>query len=308
MTGGTPTRSDHRFHASLSRRNAPSAGIARVARIAPLAPLVVIAVIVASGALPGALAGQDGTAFDPGCALPFAGIAATHPIDADCGVMGKTGASTGNAAQNQAKNNFCAANAPAWVTPLSFTRLQAKVVQAHIPFGDATHLPPDRSKLHDIYTTSEHATIGEGSVVRLVAFVEKAHPSDVDSGESVNCGETGEEPNDIHIPTVQTPGANECTSVTAEMSPHGRPAGWTADALNQLGVPVRITGQLFFDASHRPCKNGRGSPARMSLWEIHPVYAIDVCSGSTIADCKVDDDSKWHPLVAQPAAPSPPGK
>jgi len=263
--------------------------------------------LVAMAALPGALAGQNGTAFDPGCPFPFADIAVKHTIDSDCGVQGKTGASPENAAQNQAKNNFCATGNPARVTAVSFAKLQAAVVKAHIPFGDASHLPPDRSKLHDIYTTSDGNTIGEGSVVRLVAFVEQAHPSDVDSGESVNCGETGEEQNDIHIPTVKTAGADECTSVTAEMSPHDRPAGWTSDALNKPGVPVRITGQLFFDASHRPCKNGRGSPKRVSLWEIHPVYAVDVCSGSTLADCPFDDDSKWHPLEAKPATP-PPGK
>jgi hypothetical protein len=263
--------------------------------------------LVALASLPGALAGQNGTAFDPGCPLPFADIAVKHPIDSDCGVQGKTGASPDNAAQNQAKNNFCATGNPARVTAVSFKKLQAAVVKAQIPFGSGATLPPDRSKLHDIYKTSDGNTIGEESMVRLVAFVEDAHPSDVTSGESVNCGETGEEQNDIHIPTVQTPGADECTSVTAEMTPHGRPAGWTSDALNKLGVPVRITGQLFFDGSHRPCKNGRGSPKRIALWEIHPVYAVDVCSGSTIAECPFDDDSKWHPLEAKPAAP-PPGK
>ena len=263
--------------------------------------------LAALASLPGAIAAQNGTAFDPGCPLPFADIAVKHPIDSDCGIQGKTGASADNAAQNQAKNNFCAAGNPARVTAVSFRKLQAAVVKAHIPFGGGTTLPPDRSKLHDIYKTSDGNTIGEGSVVRLVAFVEDAHPSDVTSGESVNCGETGEEQNDIHIPTVQTAGADECTSVTAEMTPHGRPAGWTSDALNQLGVPVRITGQLFFDGSHRPCKNGSGSPKRLSLWEIHPVYSVDVCSGSTLADCPFDDDSKWHPLETKPAAP-PPGK
>jgi hypothetical protein len=291
------------------------AGSAQIRRLAlgslasPSRSLVLVCGLglVALAALPGALAGQNGTAFDPGCPYPFADIAVKHPIDSDCGVQGKSGGTPENAAQNQAKNNFCATGNPARVTPVSFRNLQAKVVSLQIPFGSGSTLPPDRSKLHDIYTTSDGNTIGEGSVVRLVAFVEKAHPSDVTSGESVNCGETGEEQNDIHIPTVQTPGADECTSVTAEMTPHARPAGWTSGALNQLGVPVRITGQLFFDGSHRPCKNGSGSPKRVSLWEIHPVYAVDVCSGSTIADCPFNDDTKWHPLETKPAAP-PPGK
>ena len=61
--------------------------------------------------------------------------------------------------------------------------------------------------------------------------------------------------------------------------------------------PYRITGQLFFDASHKPCKNGKGpNPKRISIWEIHPAYAIDVCSNSTLASCKATDDSLWTPL------------
>jgi hypothetical protein len=49
-----------------------------------------------------------------------------------------------------------------------------------------------------------------------------------------------------------------------------------ADA--NLDRPLRITGQMMFDGSHRPCANGSGSPKRVSVWEIHPVYASDVCN------------------------------
>jgi hypothetical protein len=76
--------------------------------------------------------------------------------------------------------------------------------------------------------------------------------------------------------------------VTAEISPHFRPASWdrfdvnpkttqAAHGLPLKRVKVRISGQLFFDASHKPCINGEGrAPRRRSIWEIHPVYAIDV--------------------------------
>jgi len=162
-------------------------------------------------------------------------------------------------------------------------------------------LPKDRSVLRDLAKTGQGTPIGEGTKVRLVALVENAHYSDVSSGESVNCKKPSEETNDIHIPTVQTAGADECTSITAEISPHGRPAGWTPAALNKPGQVVRITGQLFFDGSHHPCTAGKPqNPKRASLWEIHPVYSIDVCSANSIADCAVDDDTKWHPLQAAP--------
>jgi hypothetical protein len=242
---------------------------------------------------------QTGEPFDAGCAYPFADIAVKHPIDLECGISGKP-ADAPNQAQNEAKNNFCVSGDAVSVTPADLVKLQGAVKAANIPFGDTHHLPPKRSVLRNLSKTDKGVAIGEGSKVRLVAFVEQAHPSDVDSGESVNCDISGEETNDIHIPLVQAAGTDECTSVTAEMSPHGRPAGWTSAALNLPGQVVRVTGQLFFDGSHRPCAGGKGSPKRASLWEVHPVYAVDVCTGKTIADCPVDDDSKWRSLEPKP--------
>lgn len=50
------------------------------------------------------------------------------------------------------------------------------------------------------------------------------------------------------------------------------------------GLPVRVTGHLFFDSSHVPCENGQGvrsNPKRVSLWEVHPIYQFELCT----ADC-----------------------
>jgi len=280
-----------------------------------LVPAVVVAL-----ALPAALAAQEGQAFDAGCSpLPFADIAVKHPIDDNCGIEGKSAADDANHAQNQAKNDFCAKGDPVTVTQDDFVKLQAAVKAAGIPFGSTKTLPADRAVLRDLITGSSGAKLGEGTKVRFVAFVllaaakqgaqpkGKAHYSDTNTGESVNCGEPGNEPNDIHIPTVQDsePGADECASVTAEISPHSRPAGWTPKALNGAGVPLRFTGHLLFDGSHKPCADGKGNPKRVSSWEIHPVYAVDVCTGATLADCPAGDDSKWQPL-ATPPAPAPP--
>lgn len=256
-----------------------------------------------------------GGPFVPGCAYPFADIEVAHSIDADCGAAGNA-TDAPNQAQNLAKNNFCAAGDAITVTPTDLVQLQEAVVKANIPSGSHDQLPPNRSVLRDLVTTSNGESIGEGVKVRLVAFVEQAHYSDVPSaaerakgkgGESVNCNEFLNETNDIHIPLVQTPGENECNSVTAEMSPHARPVGWTPAALNVAGQVVRVTGQLFFDGSHKLCVDGKGvpgNPARESLWEIHPVYALDVCSGKSISECPVDDESKWHPLESQSGAPA----
>ena len=117
-------------------------------------------------------------------------------------------------------------------------------------------------------------------------------------GESVNCSHPGEEDNDIHIDLGQHSDDDSCTSITAEISPHFRPGAWFDIVDAAFGDrPLRFTGPLFFDASHVPCKSGKhASPARASLWEIHPVYAIDVCQNIAKARCLASDESAWIPL------------
>ena len=57
----------------------------------------------------------------------------------------------------------------------------------------------------------------------------------------------------------------------------------------------------MFDANHAPCDLGQtdedaAPPRRMSAWEIHPVYAIDVCTADkTRRACPVDGDV-WQAL------------
>src|SRR6185295_11660458 len=51
---------------------------------------------------------------------------------------------------------------------------------------------------------------------------------------------------------------------------------------NRPALYLRLTGPLFYDASHKPCvfQDGkvveRHSPERFSIWEIHPIYRIEV--------------------------------
>ena len=59
----------------------------------------------------------------------------------------------------------------------------------------------------------------------------------------------------------------------------------------------RITGQMMLDGSHRPCTPGHPqSPKRISVWEIHPVYSIDVCTKKTMSACRVNVATDWRPL------------
>lgn len=258
---------------------------------------------VASGA-------AEGAEFPLACTLPFDSIKQVHPIDDACGAAGSAQADTApeQAAQNEAKNSFCQTGAPAGLGFDHFDSLQSAAEAAHIPFGSSSHLPPDRSLLRSLISLPANGVVGEGNVVRLSAYVIDAHYSNVSSGESVNCQTAGQEFNDIHIVLGQTPDDDPCRSVTAEMSPHFRPDMWTPDVLDKLaGRPLRFTGQLFFDASHKPCSNGhRSSPPRRSLFEIHPVYAVDVCravvpssdKAAWLQQCESASDDNWVSLQA----------
>lgn len=254
----------------------------------------------------------DAQAFQPGCTLPFDSIKMTHPIDHLCplarGNVPDPPVETNDAAhalQNEAKNNFCSTGGPALVTFSSFTKLQQKLDQKtpEAEHWTRANLPADRSVLKDVYTTSENDTIGEGSVVRFAAWVMMLRGNSV---ESCNCKISGKnEDTDIHVVLISSSdreNTKECSSVTAEVSPHFRPETWDAHHLLLANAhPLRFTGQLFYDAAHRPCsgnppKAASQTPARVSGWEVHPVYGIDVCKKKSLKNCKANDESAWTPL------------
>lgn len=196
----------------------------------------------------------------------------------------------------------------------TFDALQQAAQQKHVPFGritlangkSAENLPPDRSLLVDLITADHGQKLGEGSLVTLEGFIFKAQHSNVGKGESVNCNMATLAGNDIHIALSRTKSGakkmgekSECETVTAEITPHhrsaiynrfdtnpkdflnGKPQKKGADKLKGHPLPlqsarVRLTGQLFFDGSHSPCRNGKGGPPRRSIWEIHPVFEIEV--------------------------------
>jgi hypothetical protein len=243
------------------------------------------------------------------CTLPFKNIATQPDPYLHCGNdgSGTNGAKADQAKvlEDNAKNNFCAGMSD--VTTVDFNIL--KQMQANSP--PKPPLATSRDSLHGFFSPDPKAPnkkIGEGSVVRLLAFIKEAHISDCDAGEEVNCKTKGFPNNDIHIPLVDPTQTNpqnlpECTSVTAEMSPHFRPSKWSEiDLKTPVMNPVRMTGPLFYDDSHEPCqmKNGKltgPGPQRISLWEIHPLYAIDVCVSADPKNCDVNsNDSKtWMP-------------
>jgi hypothetical protein len=148
----------------------------------------------------------------------------------------------------------------------------------------------------------------EGDVVRMADFVLDAHHSDVTSGESVNCDGLGCANNDIHIevaahprdPTKTKGQQMNLEGVVTEITPRHRPDVWdTFDSPDYSKTfrthPVMFVGQLFYDASHHP----GGAPDRAAVWEVHPVYAIYVCTGTTPQACPLDqqdNESVWLPF------------
>ncbi len=262
-----------------------------------LLPIVTLLVLT------GTLCADD--KFTPAC--PLAAIDQKRAIDAQCGPDGMAGESPATTAQNSAKNNLCAAGPAVPVTIGIFDDLQQAAEENEVSFGNQhiahpVPLPDDRSVLKDMVQTSDGTKVGEGTEVVFVGFVLKTKPG---GAESVNCEATGKAANDIHIVLTTKFNDAECNSVTAEMIPHFRPAAWDKITLQTsmtklVKHPVRAKGQMFFDASHAPCGHPdflpSGDPSRRSLWEIHPVYAIDVCKNKTLAGCKIDKESVWTPF------------
>ena len=241
-------------------------------------------------------------------------------IDSLCG---NTGCHKGaaNDKQNAMKNNFCAPVTK--ITPVTLKTFgdlgDASTNEPSIPRGAP---PTSRAKLANIITLSGGTKLGEGKTVSFVAYVLDARHSNVDkddpltkgNGESVQCNLLGCAYNDIHVTLAEDPNEQSmCRTVVAEIIPHYRPPAWdlfdSPDYAAFLKThPVKFTGQLFFDGSHVPCtRDGKAgfNPARdnakdferLALWEIHPIYAIDVCQHTEKSQCSASDPSSWFPFT-----------
>jgi hypothetical protein len=232
-------------------------------------------------------------AFGQSCPLPNYPSPTATPIDSACGPEGSGGK---EANQNKAKNNFCASGAKP-ITIAEMTTLQKNVESdKSIPFGN--------SDTHPLTDTPGPATdraplvaLGEGNEAVLIGFVKIARQEEA---ESVNCGTkvpNADSYHDVHISIVTAVGKAECSGVVVEMIPHHRPTSWTPDLVNQVSkakLPVRVTGQVMFDSSHSPCAGGKAvkdDPARVSLWELHPIYKFEVCASG---DCS--SGGGWVPI------------
>jgi hypothetical protein len=241
-----------------------------------------------------------------------------------CGVNGDSASKSGEFPQNQHKNELCATGAAQDVTIADLLGLQHEVDESGMPFGSffggGSGPPKDRTPLTNLPALPNGLKLEEGDVVSFVGFLAEAHympksesvPKKGKGGESVNCHSTQHAMADIHLAfssekgriTAKDPQKQQktCNTISGEMIPHLRPEVWNIDNLNEvidLERPVRITGHLFFDASHVPCRDGKitnGNPLRISGWEIHPIYTFEVCKFTDSKKCLSNNKAAWQPL------------
>ena len=194
---------------------------------------------------------------------------------------------------NQLKRTVPPEGAPTTLTFDPFSQLQTAAVEL---VDQGIEIPPaERDKIKSIETTE--GTVGEGSRVRLVAFLSDGKPH-ANTGESVNCNLKTESNNDIHISVAETRTRSESEGIVVEMIPQDRSANWTSNKVGQLrGKVLLIEGGLFYDNLH--FANGdannpiAGQPKRFSLWEIHPITSLKVCRKATVSQCDPDRTSDW---------------
>jgi len=231
----------------------------------------------------------------------------------------------GDQAQDRQKNNLCATSPASAITISDLKTLQKAVDAAGVDYGSVHITPPhagppaDRSTL---FTKLPSGSAKEGDLVSFIGYIVEAKPG---SSETVNCHCDKQDAIDVHIglsdhllslravpasaskqqkdAIIAANDAKLCTkAIVAEPIPHKRPAALELTAIEPLRDNkkiVNVTGQLFFDASHRPCKGtkvGSGDPARVTVFEIHPVYDIAVCNQSTMTKCK-SSSATWKSVL-----------
>ncbi|HKD13456.1 MAG TPA: hypothetical protein VKE71_02830 [Candidatus Angelobacter sp.] len=241
---------------------------------------------------------------------PFGTASKPHAIDKTCGLTGDA-KSDGDKAQDQQKNNLCAsaAGTPHVITIDELKTLQGDVDASGVDYGNEKHHKGPPANRADLFTKVTGNVAKEGDQVSFVGYIVEAKPG---SSETVNCHCGPDALSiDVHmaladhpvkLPTVtKDKDTALCTNTfVAETIPHLRPASLELTAIQPLvkgAKIVKITGQLFFDGSHRPCTGptaGSGDPARLTVWEIHPVYKIEVCSQNTLDQCQANS-ANWQP-------------
>ncbi len=233
----------------------------------------------------------------------------------NCDPQGCEPPGTAHALANQGKRNIPPSGTAIHLSFEQLGLLQQAADDLRIRQGQASHLTKkDRDKLTHLDIGSG-VHVGEGDLVEVLGFIAAEHDIKASGGESVNCRLAGEPVNDIHLPVVAGPEDSEYHSVVVEPIPQGtkggnapnRPAVWSSSTFRQLQADGRLLlfrGQLFFDNQHRVRDNPdeeiddpglTRQPKRFTLWEVHPVTQILLCSRPQ-NDCDPAVSDQWSSL------------
>jgi hypothetical protein len=119
----------------------------------------------------------------------------------------------------------------------------------------------------------------EGIPVRAVGYIVAIKPQNGGKGEGTNCHQNQNGDVDAHLAFVEHAGDPESTAIVIEWTPRilkSHP-NWTKAKLSKyVDKQVRITGWLMVDPDHY----GHLGKYRNTIWELHPITAIEVTSGS----------------------------
>lgn len=149
-----------------------------------------------------------------------------------------------------------------------------------VTWGALQVLPyPEAPKSQEEWTPEQLAQIQpyQGIAVMVVGYLAALKPQTSGGGESTNCHFTNSVEVDWHMALVEQAGDPESSSIVVETTPRVRKdhPTWTPQALHswvKSDAPVRISGWTLLDPEHR-AHLGR---YRSTLWEIHPITAIEV--------------------------------
>jgi len=249
-------------------------------------------------------------ALRAGCMLPYGAYAPTRDALYFCDNAGRRGGMPppplADRLRLDAQNNLCApASAPVPMALKEFGLL---------PSPPASQLATSRKSLAKATILPGRADVGEGTVIRVAGIISKAHlvgcsepaPGEA-AGEAVTCHFMGgPKVSEIQLnlsPMSAASAAPDCETVVAKLVTHYRPIWWDDLDIKTPEAPVRITGQLFYDDTAASCPRqasgtvpagGMRAP-RATSWEVHPVYAIDVCIASAATDCDPANGRLWVP-------------
>lgn len=228
-----------------------------------------------------------------------------HPRNlSDCNAYGCAIPHTPEADANTVKNTPPSLKVRKILSISAFEELQSEM-QTHCQQGLAVN---NREIFHNIaihenVRSKRLMLVGEGDRVAVAGYIVGAPHAR--RAESANCLLIGNDNNGFRINIAETPDDPPYASVVVEIIPRIRDSAWTLDVLRGFRdsrTKVRITGKLFYENKrilNSDPDEVMAEPQGISLWEIHPVTAIEYCAHDSGHPCEDGRDRNWVGLEGE---------